>query len=142
MKGRLYKSRKDKMILGVCGGLSRYFEVDVSILRILWAATALFYGTGVLLYLVAAFVLPYEEELYPSPSSNGGETGEEGPKTLSKTSTEDQRNMVAGILIAAGVLLLLKNFRFTLVFDLIWPIGLVAVGAYLILRGRKDGNEK
>lgn len=141
MKGRLYKSRKDKMILGVCGGLSRYFEVDVSILRILWAATALFYGTGVLLYLVAAFVLPYEEELYPS-SSNGGETDEAGPKSLSKTSTEDQRRMVAGILIAAGVLLLLKNFRFTLALDLIWPIGLVAVGAYLILQGRKDGNEK
>lgn len=36
MKGKLYKSNKDKTILGVCGGLAQYLEMDSSIIRILW----------------------------------------------------------------------------------------------------------
>ena len=140
MKGRLYKSRSDKMILGVCGGLSKYFDIDASIIRIIWAATALFYGTGFLLYLVAAFVLPYEEELqrdsgWQAPSET--DTPAEGTDR-----SDDQRKALAAILIIAGLVLLMKNFRFIFFDELLWPAALIGVGAYLILRGRNDTNEK
>ena len=45
---RLYKSRNNKMICGVCAGIADYFNIDPSIVRVLWAVLALAAGTGVL----------------------------------------------------------------------------------------------
>ena len=67
MKNKLHKSSTEKMIFGVCGGLAEFLEeknisVDVSVIRIIWALLSCFYGAGVLVYFVFAFVLPYDEE--------------------------------------------------------------------------------
>ena len=58
MKKRLYKSRKDHFLFGVCGGLAEYFEVDPTLVRILTAALCTT-GTGLLLYIVAAVVIVF-----------------------------------------------------------------------------------
>lgn len=55
---RLYRSRTNKVIAGVCGGLGEYFEIDPVILRILWAVLVLVFGTGILAYLIAWLVMP------------------------------------------------------------------------------------
>ena len=52
---RLYKSRNNKMICGVCAGIADYFNIDPSIVRVLWAVLAL---TGVLAYIACAIILP------------------------------------------------------------------------------------
>ena len=57
MKKTLYKSRKDRVLFGVCGGLAEYFEVDPTLVRILTAVLCTT-GTGLLLYIVAAVVMP------------------------------------------------------------------------------------
>lgn len=63
MKKTLYKSRKDRFLFGVCGGLAEYFEVDPTLVRILTAVLCTT-GTGLLLYIVAAVVMPeHVEEL-------------------------------------------------------------------------------
>ena len=67
MKNKLHKSNTEKMFFGVCGGLAEFLEeknisVDVSVIRIIWALLSCFYGVGVLVYFVFAFVLPYDEE--------------------------------------------------------------------------------
>ena len=67
MKNKLHKSSTEKMLFGVCGGLAenkkkKNISIDVSVIRIIWALLAFFYGTGVLVYLVFAFVLPYGED--------------------------------------------------------------------------------
>lgn len=67
MKNKLHKSSTEKMFFGVCGGLAEFLEanninIDVSVIRIIWALLAFFYGAGVLVYFVFAFVLPYDEE--------------------------------------------------------------------------------
>ncbi len=58
MKKRLVK--KDKKIFGVCSGLGEYFEIDPTIVRILFLASVLLFGTGVLLYIILAIVMPDE----------------------------------------------------------------------------------
>lgn len=58
MEKKLYKSTSNKMISGVCGGLAEYFEFDASIIRILWALSVLLLGTGILVYIVCALVIP------------------------------------------------------------------------------------
>ena len=55
---RLYKSRNNKMICGVCAGIADYFTMDPSIGRVLWAVLALAAGTGVLAYIACAIILP------------------------------------------------------------------------------------
>ena len=61
MKKTLYKSRKDRFLFGVCGGLAEYFEVDPTLVRILTAVLCTT-GSGLLLYIVAAVVMPEHVE--------------------------------------------------------------------------------
>ena len=58
MRERLYRSREDRMLFGVAGGMARYFNLDPSIVRIVWALLVLAGGAGLLLYVVAAIVIP------------------------------------------------------------------------------------
>lgn len=62
MKKRLYRSTTDKKLFGVCGGLADYFGIDPVIIRVIWAVLVLFWGTGLLLYLIFAFVLPKDTD--------------------------------------------------------------------------------
>jgi len=55
---RLYRSRKDKILGGVCGGIAEYFNVDPVIIRLLWVLFALAYGSGVLVYIIAWIIIP------------------------------------------------------------------------------------
>ena len=57
---RLYKSKTDRKIFGVCGGIANYFDVDPTIIRLLWAISILCLGTGLLAYIIAAIILPDE----------------------------------------------------------------------------------
>ncbi len=57
-KKTLRRSRREKILAGVCGGVADYFSVDPVLVRLLWAAFALLEGAGVLLYIVAWIVMP------------------------------------------------------------------------------------
>jgi len=58
---RLYKKRA-VMIDGVCGGIADYLNIDVTLVRLIWVATVLFAGTGVLAYIICCFVIPREPD--------------------------------------------------------------------------------
>jgi phage shock protein PspC (stress-responsive transcriptional regulator) len=55
---RLYRSRDNRMIAGVCGGIGEYFDVDPTIIRLLWILFIFAGGAGILAYLVAWIVIP------------------------------------------------------------------------------------
>ncbi|MBF2701195.1 PspC domain-containing protein [Listeria innocua] len=55
---KLYKSSSQKMFAGVCGGLAEYFGIEVTIIRLIWAGAVLFLGAGILLYILAAIIMP------------------------------------------------------------------------------------
>lgn len=59
---RLYRSKKDRVIAGVCGGLAEYFNVDSAMLRLIWVLIVIFTGfvPGVLTYIVAILIVPQE----------------------------------------------------------------------------------
>lgn len=58
---KLYKSRTDKKICGVCGGLADYLGMDSTIVRLIMALVILCAGAGLLAYIIAALVMPFEE---------------------------------------------------------------------------------
>ena len=57
MARRVYKGR-DKKIFGVCSGLAEYFDMDTTIMRVIFLFAFLAFGSGLLLYLILAIVLP------------------------------------------------------------------------------------
>lgn len=57
---RLYKSNKNKMFCGVCGGIAEYLNIDPSAVRVLWVLFACLGGAGILAYLIIAVILPDE----------------------------------------------------------------------------------
>ena len=61
MEKRLCLSTTDKKIAGVCGGFARYFGIDATLVRIGYVALILFAGTGILLYVICALVMPNEQ---------------------------------------------------------------------------------
>lgn len=60
---RIYKIEEGKKIFGVCGGIAEYFNIDPVIVRVIWGVLALAYGTGIVLYLVCAFVFPNKSDI-------------------------------------------------------------------------------
>ncbi|MGG0823817.1 PspC domain-containing protein [Paenibacillus turicensis] len=66
---KLYRSRTDKKVSGLCGGLSIYFNIDASIVRLVIAVVMLLsFGTVLLLYIIASIIIP--KEPYGSNSNN------------------------------------------------------------------------
>jgi len=60
MPKRLYRSRTERKIAGVCGGIATYFRIDPVIPRLLWVVFALAAGTGLLAYIICWLVIPEE----------------------------------------------------------------------------------
>ena len=63
MNKRIYKNREKKMLCGVCAGLAEYFDIDPTLVRVLWAVISLGYGFGLLAYIVCAIVFPDKSEV-------------------------------------------------------------------------------
>ncbi|SHH00346.1 phage shock protein C (PspC) family protein [Anaerosphaera aminiphila DSM 21120] len=63
MSRKLYRSSRDCKIAGVCGGIAEYFDIDPSIVRILWLVLSVFYGAGVVLYIACWLILPWDYEI-------------------------------------------------------------------------------
>lgn len=57
---RLYRSRKERMMCGVCGGVAEYFNIDPTIVRLLFLLFVFGAGSGILAYIIAAIVIPDE----------------------------------------------------------------------------------
>ena len=64
MEKKLYKSANDKKIDGVCGGFAEYFGIDSTWVRIGWAVISLFWGAGIILYIVCVLVMSNPPKQY------------------------------------------------------------------------------
>jgi phage shock protein C len=116
----LRRSRSDRVIAGVCGGLGRYLGVDPVLLRIAFVVLAIAGGGGILLYIVAWILVPEERV--------GEPLGSERP-----SSVETTRLIVGGSLIALGTILLL-DLSFGRIGRFFWPLALIAIGVAIVVQ--------
>jgi phage shock protein PspC (stress-responsive transcriptional regulator) len=65
-KNKLYRSRTESMIAGVCGGLGKYFDIDATLIRLVFVVAAILGGHGVLAYLICLILIPLEPEDKPT----------------------------------------------------------------------------
>lgn len=63
MKKRLYRIESGKMLAGVCGGIAEYFDIDPTLVRALWVLFCILGGSGILLYIILAVLIPSEDSL-------------------------------------------------------------------------------
>ena len=66
---RLYRCRRDRQLAGVAAGMAEYFDLDPSLVRILWILSAFLGGFTILIYIILAFVVPLEPVMQPVPGS-------------------------------------------------------------------------
>jgi len=58
MQKKLYRSNSNRMLAGVCGGIAEYFNIDPTIVRVIWIIASVFGFAGVVVYIAGAFIIP------------------------------------------------------------------------------------
>ncbi len=150
MNKRLYRSRKDTFLSGVCGGIAEYFNFDVSLVRIGWViATLATGGLGLIAYIIAAVVVPLEptggvEEMSTDQQNNYESSSGTEQKSSSTNNWSDMngwrkdsgasRKYVGLFLVMLGVFFMVRRYIPSIDFGLLWAICLVLVGIGLIAK--------
>ncbi|MDQ6859103.1 MAG: PspC domain-containing protein [Chloroflexota bacterium] len=147
MSGRLERSRTNRVISGVCGGIADYLDIDATFVRVVMVILAFPFGVGVLIYFLLLFLMPNPGEATPfvRPVSPGDPTVDPtiaapaavtpaAPRVVDPLVAERRRNGLGILLVAVGAVFLLGNmgaFRF-IDWHYIWPLVLIALGVYFI----------
>jgi phage shock protein C len=139
---RLYRSRKDSVISGVCGGMGKHLNLDPVLIRVLFVLAVILAGGGLLVYLVLWIVVPLEPENPagenkvndPARNADGIKTGEDRiVETESEKSDKRDGSLWGGlILIVLGLLFLAGRFIPRISFGDLWPVILIVIGVILI----------
>jgi len=147
---RLYRSKKDRMIAGVAGGLADYFDVDVALVRLLWVLSILIGGGGIIAYIVAWIVIPEKKEIIELETQEFKEKGDEGlkqePEQQGTTAAEEdekksRRRRNAGLLlIGLGIIFLAREVLPWNVFNYSWPVLLIILGIFFLMRSQKGAK--
>ena len=58
MQKKLYRSKSNRVIVGVCAGVAEYFNIDPTVVRVIWAITSVFAFVGVVAYIACALIIP------------------------------------------------------------------------------------
>lgn len=145
---RLYRSKTDQVLGGVCGGLAEYLKIDSIWIRLLFVLLALGSGVGLMIYLLLWIIVPYAGE----GDAGAADTIRDGANELGQRARQIGADLQRGFqqpnektvlvigagLILVGVYILLRNLNLPwlrwLDLDVLWPLALVALGVTLAWR--------
>lgn len=155
---KLYRSKENKIIAGVCGGIAEYFNIDPIWIRL--AMVLLFFadGIGLIIYVLAWILVPRNPKQKRSPDThaeiaakrvhatlkNGYDNHEgnnhKGCKHLSKNKGNieccSRGTILLGVVfIVLGGAFLMKNLFSWFSFHYVWPVLLIGIGVYFLMRG-------
>lgn len=154
MAKKLYRSATDKMLGGIAGGLADYFDIDSTLIRVLFILTVFLGGGGIIAYIILWIIVPEKPFIVtpgPTPAEPGENTAEQKNQESEAGSTNNyftayqkafdeqkqNRAMWGGIiLILLGGLFLLDNFIPRFDFGDFWPLILIGVGAGILLNAK------
>lgn len=153
---KLYRSRKDRVILGVAGGLAEYFEIDPIIIRLIFVLLTIWGGVGLLLYIIGAIVIPEVpngkkadveegEVIDKEKIKNDAKEFSEKTKSAAQDIAKDWKKQpprrgaqIFGIIIIfVGLSFLFQWYIPWLSWQHIWPIILIGLGLLIIFNPRR-----
>lgn len=129
---RLYRSRKEKVLAGVGGGLAEYFKIDPTIVRIIMVLVAFsaseFFIVG---YIIAAIVIPErpKDHVYDDEEP---EVLDENGETINRFS--DKRQVIGLLFVGAGALMLVNRFVSWMDSGVILAVAVIGVGIYVLVQ--------
>jgi phage shock protein PspC (stress-responsive transcriptional regulator) len=134
------------MIGGVSGGLSNYFDIDPTIVRVLFIVSIFLGGGGIIAYIILWIVLPEEPVVYqPGPEKASEDSDKQNSysgnpdiERLIEKARSNKKVFGGTILIFLGILFLLDNFLPRFDFGDYWPLILIAVGLGIIIKSYKN----
>ena len=148
---KLYRSRADRMLFGVCGGIGEYFKIDSVIIRLIFIVLTIAGGSGIILYIIAAIIIPEEpnsEEKKPvdtqgkktaNKESSGAVFAHKFQQAFKFQDTFYSREMTFGlIVILIGLVILIGNYFPVFTLSKLWPLILIAIGAVIIANSTKE----
>lgn len=156
MTKKLYRSPGDKILGGVCGGFAEYFEVDSTLVRLIFILVTVFGGAGIIIYILFWLLMPknpgepallneervkeFAEDIKEKAQNLAQNFKKEPEVSTPKEQKEVNKrhgSLLGWILVAAGALLLLKNifpWAFGFYASQYWPVVPFVIGLVLILR--------
>jgi phage shock protein C len=123
MERKLYRSRTNSMIAGVCGGLGQYLNVDPTILRVVAVLLIFADGIGLLAYLIGWIIIPRRPEMEA--------------EVVTSERSELSRLLPGLALIVIGLFFLINNLIPWFRFSYLWPVVLIVLGVALLLKTQK-----
>jgi phage shock protein C len=142
MEKQLRRSKQDSVLGGVAGGLANYFNIDVVIVRLLFVVSLLVsFGVSLFAYIVLWVVLPEETFYHFGKAADGSDLGtpdQEAPPVRSSADSGDRNLKIIAIgLIGFGTYMLLDQYIIWYnIGKYFWPLALIGLGAFLLLRKR------
>jgi phage shock protein C len=154
---RLYRSRHDRMLAGVAGGLAEMWGADPSLVRVIWALLVVFTGgIALLVYIVMALVVPDEPLDFDRDAAAGEAATPEAraaafaaheARVAARRASGGERGafpasvILGGFLIILGGFFLAREFLPSIDFDWFWPLVLVGLGVLLVATSMRRPNE-
>ena len=142
-RNRLYRSRDDRILFGVAGGLAEYFDIDPVLVRLGWVLlTIASAGIGALAYIVLAIITPNASQQASREVGPVGDGSNEGSEEMVESRVDEgvprrqvARNVFGVGLIIVGMIVLLGNLGVfdSVRWDIIWPAIIVVLGVAILL---------
>jgi phage shock protein C len=123
MDKKLYRSRRNSMIGGVCGGLGEYLNVDPTIMRLVAVLLIFADGIGLLAYIISWIIIPRNPEIEA--------------EIVTSERSELNRLLPGLALIVLGLIFLLNNLIPWFRFSYLWPLILIVLGIFILIRSQR-----
>ncbi len=144
----LQRSKTNRMIAGVCGGIGEYFDVDPTIVRIIFALSTFFGGLGLLLYIIGVIVIPDQDSQTAKENNQDTQKNELHDKIQSAASdikenltknpkTFGGEQIFGLIIVFIGLSIFFGNFFPWFHLGKLWPIILIVIGLAFIFNRKK-----
>jgi phage shock protein PspC (stress-responsive transcriptional regulator) len=129
MNKRLYRSNKNKVLAGVCGGIAEYFKIDVTIVRLIVVLLAFpSFGITFFGYIIGALIIP-ERPLDYVEVNDGEDIDRE---TTIDLDSKDTRRVLGILLIGVGALILMSKLFLWFDSGMIIAIAIITIGVFII----------
>jgi phage shock protein C len=132
MTAKLYRSESNRIVAGVCGGLARYLNIDVTLVRLFFILLALAGGSGVLLYIIMSIVMPSDGQVAPGAITTAGSGNNQGAI------------VIGGALLVLGIFFLVQTTIGAWIpwlgFRTLWPLLLILAGGAVLWNRAKGGQ--
>lgn len=162
MNDRLYRSRDDRMLAGVAGGLAEMWDADPSLVRLVWALLAIFTGgIALVVYIVMAIVVPEADGSQPIPAAGGADVPPtpdwRAQRAAERAQAREARRaarragrgggshsgglIVGALLILLGVWFLVREYLPSFDTEWFWPLALVLFGVVILALAIRPSRE-